>query len=267
MKRLLSLVCVLVLAVMLVPVSVRADVIFEPWDDSFYEDHRSECEYHSRSYTADGPDGVVIVYESPESARKESEIANGTSVWISHIYTDPDGIRWGYCDDFAGNVGGWVPMDYLDIIYDWISFDEEYGECYVEEKGQLDGQYRGKTVYFWNYPGSQSSSYMELSADQEYLPEYTLQYTDPEGRIWGKVSYYMGHRNCWICLTDPTADLEGLYPGGAPVQPASEPVSDPEQMPLIVPKDHSSGKIITIVAVAAVVAVTAALLILLKRKK
>ena len=66
MKRTLSLLLALVLLLALTP-AVSADVIFEP-QDSFYWDHRGECQYHSRSYYADGPDNVAVVYRSPVSA-------------------------------------------------------------------------------------------------------------------------------------------------------------------------------------------------------
>ena len=44
---------------------VRADVIWEP-EDSFYKKHSEECVYVNRLYTANGPDGEVILYKSPE---------------------------------------------------------------------------------------------------------------------------------------------------------------------------------------------------------
>lgn len=267
MKKLISLICVLVLAVMLVPVGARADIIYEPWDDPFYEEHREECEYVSRTYTANGPNGDVTVYESPESDWKEKVIANGEKLWISYTYEAADGVLWGCCEFWDEDIIGWVPMDYLVVVYDGISFDEEYGDQFVNEDGQLDTRYRGQTIYFWTYPGCRESSWYTLPADADWMPEYRVLYTDADGRTWGKLTYFMGHRDSWICLDDPTADFDTLYPEGIP---ETEPVpteTQAEPVKEIVPMGDRSMKLPAIAAVAAVVAVTAVLLILLKRKK
>ena len=269
MKRMIAVLCVMALVLLAVPFPAYADVIFEPYDDLFYSEHGDECEYHSRSYYAAGPNGDVTVYESPESAREEAVVENGQGLWISHIYTAPGGVRWGYYDDWQNDVGGWVPMDYLELIYDGISFEEEYGDQFVKEDGVLDGSYAGKTIYFWDYPGCETASYYTLSEAETFFPEYYMIYTDPEGRSWGKLSYFMGHKNSWICLDDPTADFNALYPAGntapeaetTPVSTEGEPVVE------IVPQENHSLKWIAAAAVGMTVVVTAVLLYLLKKKK
>ena len=66
---------------------VKADVIWEPMDD-FYEEHREECRYVNRNFTANGPDGEVIVYKSPENPTVVDTWENGFSAYISFVYTD-----------------------------------------------------------------------------------------------------------------------------------------------------------------------------------
>lgn len=266
MKKMITAVTALLLLLML-PLGVRADVIYEPWD-SFFEEHRADCEYHSRSYTAVGPNGDVTLYESPESAWEEKTIPNGEAIWISYSYTDADGIRWGCSEIWNEDIIGWVPMDYLELIYDGISFDEEYGDQYVQEDGQLDIAYRGQTVYFWDYPGCETSHWMTLGEYEEYMPEYWARFTDADGKTWGKIGYYMGNRDCWICLDNPTADFDVLYPDGIATEPAEEPApTEGETVAEIVPKKNDSAKLTAIAAVSATVAVTAVLLVLLKKKK
>ena len=68
-------------------ISVRADVIWEPQDD-FYEKHRSDCTHVGRQFIADGPDGKVILYKSPESVKEVATWENGYKVWISFTYED-----------------------------------------------------------------------------------------------------------------------------------------------------------------------------------
>ena len=133
MKRLVCLFCAVLMAVCCI-VSASADVIFEP-NDSFYEAHREDCVRNERNYTAAGPNGDVTVYESPESDKVIATFANGETLYISYIYTDPDGIQWGYYENWETGVAGWVPMEYLELIYDGISFEEEFGHLFAEEEG------------------------------------------------------------------------------------------------------------------------------------
>lgn len=265
MKKYLKIASMLLLTLLILPLQVRADVIYEPWDDSFYDEHREDCEYHSRSYTADGPNGEVTVYESPESSWKKSDFENGSEIWISYLYTDAEGIRWGHCDDWESNVSGWVPMDYLELIYDGISFEEDYGDQFVQQSGALGEEYQGKIIYFWTYPGCEDSNRIDLFDDEPYMPEYDVVYTDDDGRSWGRLNYYMGIRNAWICLDDPTADFDTLYPQGIETIPPE--TERTEIVPEIVPKSNDSAKLLVSAAVVAVVAVTAGLLVLLKKKK
>lgn len=264
MKKMIRILSLLLIILML-PLQAAADVIYEPWD-SFYEENRGRCEYHSRSYTAAGPNGDVTVYESPESAWERKKVSNGTALWISYTYEDANGILWGCTEFWDEDLVGWVPMDYLKLIYDGISFDEEHSDEYRKEAGQLDAKYRGQTIYFWEYPGCKTYSWYTLSAEEEYLPEYSVLYTDTDGRTWGKLSYFMGHRNSWICLDDPTADFEALYPGGIEeTQPETVP-APAERVAEIVPGGNTTLKWIVVASVAGVVALTAVLLFFLKKK-
>lgn len=274
MKKQIAIVLLfLLLGAFVFPVTARADVIYEPFD-SFYEEHREECVYVCRSYTATGPNGEVAVYESPESAKVEAAVANGEQVYISYTYEDADGILWGCCETWETDIEmtGWVPMDYMTVVYDGISFDEEYSDQYLVVEGQLSDAYLGKTIYLWEYPGSEQFGSFDLAQNQEYLPSYSMEFTDAEGRTWGKCSYYMGWRDYWINLDDPTADYETLFPDAEQeTQPETEvPETQAKCVEEIVPKEPASQKYVKIaaaIAVAAVVAVTGVLLYLLKKKK
>lgn len=268
MKNCIQLLCIFLMLVS-IPLQARADVIYEPWD-SFYEEHREECVYHARSYTANGPNGNVTAYESPESDWKEKVLENGTTLWISYTYVDGRGIEWGCFESWEDDIIGWVPMNYLELIYDGISFEEEYGSSFENVSGALDGaELTGQTVYFWKYPGS--SDCYEIKLESEYRPEYHTLYTDADGTVWGRCDYYMGIRDCWIDLNDPTLDHTKAV---APLPDETEGPAIPDTMPEnsepveeIVPQSNSGIKLIVIAAVAAIVVITAVLLYLLKKKK
>lgn len=265
MKKLLCL-CLAVMLLLANLPTVRADVIFEPMDDEFYEEHRDECDYHDRSYTANGPNGNITIYESPVSDRVVKTVKNGETLWISYVYTAPDGIQWG-CTGSWDDDGGWVPMPYLALIYDHISFAEEYGHSFLEEDGELDESWQGKEIYFWEYPGSPDPFSMQLQED--YMPGYDRVYVDENGNRWGRLTYYFGIRDCWINLDTPDADFATLYPNGVekPTQPVQSESTDSDERQDEIKPQLTVDTTLVVICVAAVVVVSALLLILLKRKR
>ncbi len=269
---------------------VRADVIWEP-QEPFYQEHARECEYVNRKYTAAGLDGQVKVYYSPENATVVDIMENGNKVHISFTYTDEDGICWGIVENREDiDKTGWVPMEYMEVVYDYISFQEEFGASFVEENGVLPEEYAGKTVKFWSYPGAAKANEIGMPKEAEELPWYDNTFVDETGLKWGYIGYFYGMKNYWICLDNASGTLEELYPDGAPVRgnvSAEAPDSDTdnhgdkeveEQEDLdeenreerveaeIVPKGNGSLVFIVSGLVAAVVALTGGLLFWLKKK-
>lgn len=246
MKRTISLLLALIFVLALSP-AVRADVIFEP-QDSFFWEHRGECQYHDRAYYADGPENVAEIYRSPESSAVAERVKNGEALWISYIYEDKNGISWGYYENFEENWSGWVPMDYLLLKYDFICFQEEFADRITNEHGTLAES--GGEVRFWNYPGSEDA--IAFAVEGDYLPEYEAVFTDDAGRNWGYISYHMALRNVWVCLDDPTADYRTLYAESAP-QTVTHPVKDPAAaVPEIMPQGISLNGILAAVCVIAI---------------
>lgn len=265
MKRMVRICAMILLAALLVPMSVRADVIYEPFND-FYEENRDTCTYVGRSYTTNGPNGTVTLYRSPANPGVEKTYSNGIALYVSYTYQTADGILWGCCDNWDDDVTGWAPMEYLELIYDEQSFTEEYGDQFTPVQITLDAaELTGKTVYFWEYPGSCDHIAVELSAD--YRPDFQESYIDGNGVQWLRCGYFMGIRGKWINLNDPTADYETLFPdAGEETAPTETELIITEQAVEIKPAGKSE-KIIVIVAVAAVVAITAVMLVLLKKKQ
>ena len=264
MKKIFCILGVLICCV-LCPLSVTADVIFEP-DDSFYERHASQCTYVNRVFRANGPDGVVILYKSPESSRVIDTWENGFEVWISFVYEDEDGVAWGIYDR---DKTGWMPMDYMELVYDSISFMEEYDEQITASQGSLDKEYLDKEVNFWKYPGSEEFYAEEIDSNFNY----NAVYVDGAGHTWGYTGYYYGRRNIWVCIDNPAADYAELYPDGVPGGKPGENTENaqtPEQGDMgtqrIVPKVNRGMVLLAVGGVALVVLVTARLLLVMKKK-
>ena len=260
MKRMTIIALCLILVLSLCPLTAFADVIYMP-NDNFYNSHMNDCEYTNRGYTCYGPEGEVTVYKSPESSKVIHTLPNSEQICILYIYTDKENIQWGYWEDFRNNLAGWIPMNYLVLIYDSISFREDFGSEFKKQEGQIGTNFAGKEIRFWSYPGS--DDFIAVTLGEDYTPEYWETYTDSTGLVWAYIGYYMGIRDRWICLEDPTADFDTLYPGEAPIIPTEEPVVGP---PLVtVPKKTLKDEIFIGAAVLVVVIATA--LILKKKKK
>ena len=263
MKQLFALLFALILILTMSP-GVRADVIYIP-ENPFIQDHLDDCTYVGRNFT---PITEVKLYRSPEDDHVEWTYAAGDELHISYTYTDARNIEWGYTEDYDTQRSGWVPMAYLDVVYDYISFAEEYGGRIVYLKGvlRLDGGLVGQNVRFWEYPGSEGGQMVTVSHAPENLPYYFATFTDEDGMVWGQVNYYMGYRNFWICLDHPTADVETVYPNGLPqVELNKADPTTPEQE--ITPAKPTTLNTDLIIGAAVMVCVVITCALLGKRKK
>lgn len=222
---------------------VKADVIWEPYHDSFYQENMENCEYLNRHYTADGPDGKVIVYESPQNPTVVATWENGFKAYISFTYTDAEGNVWGVYDDSQSGINGWVPMEYMVVVYDYISFQQEFEDSITEESGTIPAVCAGQTVHFWKYPGADDYYEMTMPEDVESLPMYSQMFVDEVGQQWGYISYFRGTKHCWVCLANPDGSLEELYPGDVPERGEQENVdSEKSDTEDIVPvEDEAKG--------------------------
>ena len=269
-KRLFTLITLMVLMLSL-PLSASADLIYEPRDD-FYEQHSGECNYVNRGYIANSPNGELTIYKSPENSQIQGTISNGEKVYISFVYTDADGIRWGCAEPWEEDIIGWVPMPYVVAIYNGTSFLEEFEDRLEEESGIVPS-FGDQEVRFWSYPGSESCSTRAVGDDPRFAPDYYYIFVDDAGQKWAKIGYYHGIHSSWVCLDNPTADYDTLYANHAPqkvskpeiqleTQEGTQPVTSGE---MITPSGISAATIL--ITVAAVAAISTGLLVVLKKKK
>lgn len=247
--------------------TVRADVIIEPYGDSFYERHRSECLYINRGYIANGPDKAVTLYKAPDNDSAVGTVANGETVWILYEYTF-EGHKWGVSDGYTS--GGWMPMDYLYKVFDSGLFQDQYADVLQGESGSLD-DYLTDTdadeikVNCYLYPGAEDYFDITLYSERGYGPEYCRTFTDDQGRKWGLIGYFMGIRDRWICLDAPSALPEELYPNGCPTMDKREGISVDKPTEVIRPEADNT-LIWCIVAVCAICMAGITLIVLMHRR-
>ncbi len=257
MKRKLTALLLVLLAVSALAVPVHADVIWTPEND-FYKSHRDECTYVGRTYLLAGYDGTVTLYTAPGGMSKTT-VENDVQGYIQFTWTG-DGLAWGYLT-LGRDQEGWVPLDDLTLVYDSQQFMEDHrGEIVTSDPVSVEFHEGVR----YSYPNGTTSG-STLKEDAGYLPFdqlFTQIYTDENGLRWGYVGYYMGRLNCWICLDDPMNDsLTGgiVPPEPSPAQLRGSATVEPGPLGSVLP--------IAAALVAGVAAVTGALILKLKKRE
>jgi hypothetical protein len=193
---------------------VRADIIYEPEDD-FYRSHAGQCESVERHYTANGADGNVTLWKSPESKKKVITYENGTDFYVLYTYTDKKDTVWGIVEvreegSFQPLCTGWIRMKDVVVVYDNISFCEEHKKEFEGYNGEFDHYEVDAPIILWSFPGSGVISGKIDELDDYHSIIYT--YMDADSRLWGYYAFTdagnwrakWGYAADWICLSDPT---------------------------------------------------------------
>ncbi len=199
MRKILSLLLSLFLLSALA-VSVSADVIWEPYGDSFYDKHREEMQYDNRFYKAtedlvyyDKPNGSILVIEV--NTTKAGELFN-----VQYLYEDENGVLWGNVYVPGAADSAWVNLVGCVRPYDRTDFTNDYESEFKPIETQPDGAFYADEVPLYDYPGAANSLYnMIVEPDAEYLPEYAHTYTDANGNVWGELFYFRGMKG-WVLL-------------------------------------------------------------------
>ena len=213
MKRSTRFLAIVLLILLLVPVA-HADVLWTP-DNSFFYRHEKDCTYLNRSYYANGAEGYVTLWDAPNSRTHTAQYENGTALHVYWLYED-----WGCISVWNGgeSVDGWVPMADLVLIYDNISFQEEYRDQITIYNGEF-ANFSGEIdhINFYSYPGAPELNhsldltkapealehFMGIGGEKSYISSI---FVDENGLTWGYIAYWRGTRNVWFCLDEPDGE-------------------------------------------------------------
>ena len=255
------------------PLTARADILIEPNND-FYSRNSGKCVYLGRNFYANGKDGYISLKNEPGSKKEAGTIENGNIVNIMFTYANDK--MWGVTEiysDFMPNIGwganGWVLMDDLLLVYDYISFKEDYGHEFYPYEGGYGALYDAPAIALWSWPGSGVSTekidaVLRGAVSEFHWPAAAYAYKDGEGREWCFFNYLYARRNFWVCVSDPgNEDIEAFNPPpkpelweAKPGHTAGETRSDTPPMPVL-----------AVILVAGVIAVTAVLIRIIYRKR
>ena len=271
MKRLFSFSLTLLMLLAL-SAPAFADILWPPSDNSFYDAHWENCEYEGRSYYANGKKGFVTLWDAPGGSEVRVQYRNGETLWVGCTYRG--GWALVSCREGRDELSGWVPLKDLYLVYDHISFEEEYGDQFRDYNGEF-ADYSGKAgdeFWFWEYPHAgdprerKMITQMELEAlrgTSDEVPSCISKvYVDElRSQTWGYVERLYGSRDFWILLDNPTCDgimtsciskVDDLIYSGKIIEPQEPVLPGPSYTPYIL--------------ATAAVAVTACLLKILWKK-
>lgn len=272
-----------------------ADVLWSPIDAYWWINHE-KCTYLGHYYIINGPEGYVPVYADPTQTEPYLYLPNGGEFFIA-AYVEIDGRKMGVIqykttetgeivhnwydnveayfrneDDYSitwekGSGTGWLDMSLVVKKYDYSSFEEEFGDQF--EKGEFKYEpvfEKDTTVYLWAYPGAETpQGTLTIRAEESSgdNPTFSSLFTDENGLEWGYIKYHYGHRDIWICISDPSNDSLPVREIGYDLIPAAE------QFPGAASVSSSvwSSPYFAIALVALVVVITAVLIAVLYRKK
>ena len=200
----------IVCVMFLVPVfSAHADIIVTPNND-FYMQYQSMIKPLDRRFVVN-TGAQVPVKSSPGAKSNIETLQAGTETYVKYscLY---DGGYWGFSFEYSG----WVNLDQMLVMYDYITFAEEHTQPLYSYGGDYSEIKETRAAVVWPWPGAEEPVWTLANIDTDYF-KVPFAYKDEDGREWGFVTYLYGHRNIWICLSDPlNEDLPALIPAAAP---------------------------------------------------
>lgn len=195
-----------------------ADVAYEPYNDDFYEKHRDECEYENRVWIVNGSDGHVVGCTSPTGSASQV-FPNGREYYVSYTWDDGSTV-WGCIEYDPASLesawrdaeSAWVDMSSMVPRYDSEAFMDDHA-AQLQDTERIMKVGLDDKIIAYRYPGSGivTDTLENWGGDVGQSLVLGSIYTDAEGREWGRVGYYYGIRDVWVCISEPFAEL----PAGA----------------------------------------------------
>ena len=229
---------------------VYADIWIDPMEtDEFLSTHTNSSYFAGCTYITNGKEGYVPVYRSPEDLTVIAKIENNKEDCYGYYYYEDENNAWCSYDTYDGYPIGWVRESDLILVYDYRAFDHFYHEKVKFHGGEKDFKIDADFAYVYEYPGAPEPKDKTGKSSIHCYGYYT--YRDEKGRKW------INGEAEWICIDNPTALPEELYPDGLPEMRSTSEFRGPVNwLPII----------ITASLVAGVAAVTGILLLFIYRK-
>ena len=238
---------------LLIPATVAyADSIVEP-DNDFYYQHENQIVYLDRVFCVNDTYGSASIKKEPGAKSDIAKLTNDKTVYLQYscLY---DGEYWG----FALKYSGWIKMEELLVLYDYVAFGEEHLEEFYAYEGDYSEIKKTDSAIAWPWPGAETSLWTIEDLETTSF-SVSCAYKDGQGREWGFVPYFYGNINIWVCLSDPlNSDIPAFNPAPEPITWVSDTAH------IDIGKDNEKSKksylVLAIILVAALAIGTAILI-------
>jgi len=212
MKTVRIFVIILICLLLLPSVVISADSIFYvDTNNDYFEQHRSQMVYLERRFIVNGEDGFVSLREAPGAKDETGRLQNGEEIVLYYLYLY-DGDYWGITLD-----DGWVQMDQLLVLYDYVSFEKDHFDELYLYKGDYGEIKETRSAIAWPWPGADAPLWTADDIDMEYF--YIIYaYTDSQGREWA-FAESNDYGYMWICMSDlMNSDIPAFNPAPEPTK-------------------------------------------------
>jgi len=250
LKRIFVMVHIFIL---LMPAFVAyADNMPEHKND-FYVRHVGQIIYLGRNFTPNSEVESVLVKKEPGSEIEIARLHNGTVTYMQYscLY---DGDFWGFTSEHSG----WVKLDQMLVLYDYVAFEEDHLDKFYAYSGDYSKIKETRSAIAWPWPGADAYLWTYEDLDTENF-RVSHAYKDEEGREWGFVTHLYGSRTIWVCLSDPlNHDIPAFNPAPEPDVWVSETAH--VDIKRSAPKNEFSILVVIMILVIALVGGTAVLI-------
>lgn len=263
-------------------VTASADVIWEPYNDSFYNKYRDDAQffYYAKSYISDKD---IDIYDQPNK-KVIGTLKAGTPQPIP-VIIEYKGSDWGAFDYSCDGeyVDAWICLDGMATVYDSGDFTDEHADEIVPYEGDPAVETPTSAFYMWKYPGSPIKYQETYYGDDDNFSGHIQSIYKDEHGTWGYIGYMYGQQNAWVFIDDMySAEPEALsdivnaeteyltIPAETSDAPQSDDAEETSPEAVNSPEIRNSGisgYVICGVIAAAAVAVSAVLLRIFTKKK
>ena len=204
----------------------HAEAVIEP-DNDFYSRYRRECVFLGRVFCAVSRDETIYVMKAPNQNEFVTQMSYGDKIYIEYscLY---NGEYWGitsmYLDNSTQILCGWIKLNELRVMYDYIAFEEEFIDDFYVYVGDYSEIKAAGAAIAWQWPGADAPLWTIEGIDMTYF-QVLHAFKDSQSREWGFIPYLYGSPNIWFCLSDPlNRDIPAFNPTPEPTVWVSETI-------------------------------------------
>ncbi len=177
---------------------VSADVIWMPYEDTFFDTYYEEILREDRTYVS--PVELPFVVSPEDNSKTDYDpIPADEPFNVNFTYVDESGVLWGLVYIEMDN-GAWVDLRGCTRPYDRKDFEKAYSDHFAPIVYQPDSSLYDNEVLLYDYPGAEKAiDTLIVDSNDTDLPAFAHTYTDKNGNVWAELYYYR-QQSGWVLV-------------------------------------------------------------------